>query len=140
MTTPSAEKSARTVGDRWTPALARRWTPVSSFFLENYHRLPLTKGGGLSSSEAMLLIHLIDYKWTEEAPWPSVAALAKRMDMTRRAVRMSIAKLEEKGLLRRVATPGRNRSNRYVLDGLFAQLEALLAQDNATRVRPGGAS
>jgi DNA-binding MarR family transcriptional regulator len=138
MTAPPAEKSARSVGDRWTPALAKRWTPVSSFFLENYHRLPLPKGGGLTSSEAMLLIHLIDYKWTDEAPWPSVAALAKRMDITRRAVRLSLAKLEEKGLLRRVAAPGRNRSNRYVLDGLFAQLEALLAQDNALRARPGG--
>jgi DNA-binding MarR family transcriptional regulator len=140
MTASPPEKSGRSVSERWTPALAKHWTPVSSFFLENYHRLPLTKGGGLTSSEAMLLIHLIDYKWTDEAPWPSVAALAKRMDITRRAVRLSLAKLEEKGLLRRVAAPGRNRSNRYVLDGLFAQLEALLAQDNAMRPRPAGGS
>ena len=120
------------VAARWTPALMKRWVPVSSYFLANYHRLPLgQQPTGLTSSEVLLLLHLLDYKWDEKAPWPSLAVLARRMGVTRRAARMTLAKLEEKGLLRRAMPTGAIRTSRYHIEGLFEQLEALQAGDEA---------
>ena len=130
MTGPPADQSR--VAARWTPALMKRWVPVSSYFLANYHRLPLHRQPtGLTSSEALLLLHLLDYKWDEKAPWPSLAVLARRMGVTRRAARMTLAKLEEKGLLRRAMPAGAIRTSRYHIEGLFEQLEALQAEDEA---------
>jgi hypothetical protein len=55
--------------ERWAPALRPDGhVQVSSYFLEHYHRLqpyPLTHG------EAMFVIHLMQHKWSAQAPFPS---------------------------------------------------------------------
>lgn len=118
-------KSKHRVAERWTPPLARQFCPVSSAFLRHYHRLrPAPGAPGLNSTEAILIIHLMDHKWGEAAPFPAVDTLAERMGVSGRAVRKAVARLEACGYVVRELIPG--RSNRYRLDGLFAALEELL--------------
>lgn len=119
-----AKKVQRQVKKRWTPKLVEDgWTPVSDFFLKNYHRLspPVT------NSEAMLIIHLMMHKWDESAPYPAFKTLAKRMGMSVTAARGHARSLEVKKLLvreKRVA-----KTNRFHLEPLFEALEKLRAKD-----------
>jgi len=74
-TTKKRDPSQFSVAKRWTPRLAKHWTPVSRAFLEHFASLkpPLT------AAEAMLVVQLISFKWDESNPFPSVATLAARM-------------------------------------------------------------
>lgn len=120
---------SRKIESRWTPQLAKRFCPVSSFFLSNYHRLkPHEAARGLNSTEALLIIHLMDYKWDDRAPFPTLTTISKRMGLTVRAVRSAVKNLEDLGYLKRE----RSRSggpNRYHLQGLFKALEELQSRD-----------
>src|SRR5438046_710072 len=63
----------RDVADRWTPLLILDgWTGVSNTFLKAYSHLdpPLTP------AEAMFIIHLLQHKWGEGAPFPSLSTIA----------------------------------------------------------------
>ena len=112
----------RDVGARWTPRLAEMgWTPISSYFLNNYHRLDIT------SNQAMVIVHLIAYKWDVSAPYPSLTTIAKKMGVTSTSVRSHVRALEKKQLVLRESKPG--STNRFHLDGLFSQLERLLEVD-----------
>jgi DNA-binding HxlR family transcriptional regulator len=118
---------------RWTKPLAERFCPVSSFYLHAYHRLRPHEGArGLNSSEALLIIHLIDFKWGEEAPWTTVPLLAKRMGLSPRQVRATLRSLEQLGYVQRAASMS-GGPNRYHLDGLFRALEKLMAEDAAAK-------
>lgn len=118
MTTQEKTKVDRSVKSRWTPKLAKRFCPVASVFLERYSEL------GLNSSDAMLVVHLFDYKWDERNPYPSVDALSKRMDLKPRTIRAQLKKLEDLNLVKRVRHTGRR--NQYDLTGLFENLERFL--------------
>lgn len=107
----------RKVAERWTSELSKSWTPVSDFFLKNYHRLKI------SHSEAMVIIHLISFKWDAKAPYPSLKTVAKLMGLTDSSVRSHVRKLEKRGFLHRVKNEG--YSNSYELEGLFDALESL---------------
>ena len=124
------DKPNYSVQARWTERLGKRFCPVSSVFLANYHRLrPHENARGLNSTEAMLVIQILDHKWTTKAPWPSVPTLAKRLGISTRAVRAALKSLEDGGWLRREY---RNHgTNLFHFDGLFAALEALMDADNA---------
>ncbi len=116
----------RDIAKRWTPTLVKDgWTPISDFFLRNYARLqpPLT------SLEAMLVVHLMTYKWDEAAPFPAFKTLAKRMGVSVTAVRARARHLEGKKYLRRIKRVG--GTNRFDLRPLFAALEKLQAQSQA---------
>lgn len=127
----AASRPAHAVDKRWTPALAKAFCPVSSYFLANYHRLkPNPAASGLSSAEAMLVIQLMDYKWDESAPFPSLSTLAKRMGLSTRYVRETVKRLEDLGYLKRVARAF-GGSNAIEFHGLFAALEKLQAEDAA---------
>lgn len=128
-TEPEREKK---VAKRWTPALGRQFCAVSSYFLANYHRLGNDGQRGLNSTEAMLVIQILDFKWDEKLPFPTVGLLAQRMAVSTRHVRETLKELEGRGFLQRV--PGaRGGANRYDLTGLFAALEALQTQDAEAR-------
>ena len=127
-------KSKGSPTERWTPKLGQRFCPVSSFFLENYHRLgthdEVKKEKGLSSTEAMLIIQIMDFKWTADRPFPAVGTLAIRMGLTKRTVRSTLQRLEEKRLIKREYRKNTGRSTTlYCFDGLFQSLEKLLEQD-----------
>ena len=121
---PKASTEERKVAKRWTAKLvADGFTPVSDYFLKNYHRLspPLT------SSEAMLVVHLVLHKWGEDAPYPAFKTLAKRMGITATSARNHARKLEQKSYLHREKRVG--TTNRFHLEPLFEALEKLRAAD-----------
>ena len=108
----------RQVSARWTQILVGGgWTPVSDFFLEHYSRLspPIT------NAEAMLILHLMTYKWDANPPFVGFSTLAKRMAMTATAVRMHARSLDKKGYLVRQKRIG--TTNKFDLTPLFRALE-----------------
>lgn len=112
----------RQVADRWTPVIAQKgWTPVSDYFLRNYHRLRV------SHTEAMVLIHLISFKWDAAAPFPALKTIGKRMGITIASVRTHLRNLEGKKLLHREMRVG--MTNLFDLQGLFTALERLMIED-----------
>jgi hypothetical protein len=120
---PTAKKKRvvqRDVAQRWTPALARAgWTPISDYFLDNFHRLtpPITHG------EAMLVVMLMRHKWDDAPPFPGFKSLSKRMGISITAARQLARRLETKGYLLREKQQG--ETNRFHLQPLFNALEAL---------------
>jgi len=112
------------VATRWTPTLAKAgWTPISDFFLDNYHRL------GIKHAEAMLIIHLMRHKWDASAPYPGFKSIARKMKISPEATRVHARSLEVKGFLRREKQVG--ETNRFHLQGLFTALEQLMAKDKS---------
>ena len=79
------------------------WVGVPDAFLRCYGKL---QPYGLTTAEAMFVLQLMAYKWTEEAPFPSYTTLAKRMGVTPKMVRRYAKALEEKGYMKRKARIG----------------------------------
>jgi DNA-binding MarR family transcriptional regulator len=129
MVTETAAVSANEIEKRWTPTLIRSkgFTPISTFFLDNYHRLEPT----LTSLEAMVVIHLIRHKWTDKHPYPSFTTLARRMGVTATATRNHARSLEKKRYLNRI--PIKGESNRFDLSPLFDALERLYLADEEAK-------
>jgi DNA-binding MarR family transcriptional regulator len=125
------QESARKYGaqQRWTQKLGRNFTPVSDFFLANYHRLrPHPNARGLNSGEAMLIVQLVSFKRDKRAPFPSQKLLAKRMGIEERMVREHIKNLAKQGYLQRERrTIG--GVNVYHLEPLFEALERMMDAD-----------
>lgn len=120
------------IARRTSERLAKRgFCPVPSYFLANYYRLPPPVAGqrGLTSTEALLIVHLLDFKWDEHHPFPSVEMLATRMGMSKRMIRRAMSHLEECKLVERIID--RRRANRYDLSGLFVALERLMDADSS---------
>lgn len=128
----SAPPRSRAVSARWSTAIVNRgWVPVANNFLDNYSAL------GISSREAMLVIHLISYKWGTDAPWPRYDVLAARMGVTSKQVQRLVRALEVKGFLRRERLAG--KANRYDLRPLFAAIEAHVEAAEEKAARPARA-
>jgi hypothetical protein len=109
---------SRDASNRWTPLLvAEGWTSVSNVFLRLYSKL----NPPLSYGEAMFVIHLVQYKWDESAPYPSLTTIADRMAVSAGTARSFARSLERKGYLRREEITG--KANKYHLDPLFKALE-----------------
>jgi hypothetical protein len=116
---PTEKKVQRDVAARWTQKLADGgWTPICDAFLDSYRRLtpPIT------NMEAILVVHLMRYKWDTSAPYPGFARLAGRMGLTMTAVRNHARSLEQKGYLQRKQRVG--STNKFDLTPLFRALEA----------------
>jgi hypothetical protein len=112
----------RDVAKRWTTALARAgWTPISDFFIDNFHRLnpPMTHG------EAMLVVLLMRHKWDDAPPFPGFKSISKRLGISITAARQLARRLEKKGFLIREKQKG--ATNRFHLQPLFRALEDLQA-------------
>ena len=124
--------NGRMVADRWTQNLAKAgWTPVSVFFLDNYHRLTPP----LKYSEAMFIIHIMRYKWDKAAPYPGFKGVAKKMGLSAEGARLLARNLEKKGYLYRQMRVG--QTNRFHFDNLFAALEKLMAADKMAAATNG---
>jgi hypothetical protein len=121
-----APKNRYGFDQRWHAALkADGFVQVSTFFLENYHRL----NQGLTHGEAMFVIHLMQHKWGEEAPFPSYATIARRMAVSEKAVQRMAASLQQKKLLYREFRVG--ATNRFDLGALITALIKLKRSDEA---------
>jgi len=120
MSTSEKRQRERNIQKQWTPKLATAFTAVSDAFLRHYRDLKLT------NTEAMLLIHLISYKWDDEAPFPSFDTLANRMGLTKEQVRAHALSLVRKKCLGRTIRPG--HSNLFHFEPLFEKLEKLVIE------------
>lgn len=94
--------------------------PISTFFLENYHRL---KPYDLTHGEAMFIVHLMQHKWGSDSPFPAYKTIAQRMHVSTKSARRSAASLEGKGYLKREFRVG--MTNRFDLKGLMDALVKL---------------
>jgi hypothetical protein len=131
-TSGSAETS--NLAKRWTPILNQKgWTPVSNYFLMNYHRL---KPYRLTHGEAMLVIHLMYFKRDEKPPYPGFPRLARYMGISAQAARNLARSLSRKGYLHRELRRG--ETNRFFLGPLFQALEKLLQEDEQRKAKGGG--
>jgi predicted transcriptional regulator len=103
--------------------LAAGFVPVARVFLRNFSRL------GLSASEALFLINLLDYKWGERPAFPSQRKLAADMQLSVFEVGSAIEALVEKGFLERVRVGESGEG--YEFAGLYRHLEELLKSGKA---------
>ncbi|WP_395854753.1 helix-turn-helix domain-containing protein [Cystobacter fuscus] len=121
-------EQSQSVAARWTDILAERgFTPIANVFMEKYSSLEITP------TEAMLICHLMSFKWTEDAPYPSVPRLAKLMRCSDRYVRKMCQNLESVGLIKRIGREG--TSNAFDLSGLFTKLEAIVIAEKLEAAR-----
>lgn len=112
----------RSVAKRWTSTIASGgWTPVSDFFLLNYHRL----NPEMTSAEAMFVIQLMHHKRDENPPYPGFKGLAKRMGVGVGTARAYARSLETKKYLRREKRV--QETNKFHLEPLFEAIEKLMA-------------
>ena len=114
------QQGTRSHGKRWTKKLMEDgYTPVSNFFLEQYHCLKPE----ITHGEAMFIIHLISHKWDDKMPYPGFKTLAKRMLIGHVQARNLARSLETKKFLRRHMRVA--QTNRFDLSPLFEKLETL---------------
>lgn len=117
---------------RWGSRLAVPFNPVSRYFLHNYHRLrPHPGARGLNSTEAMLVIQILDHKWDSRAPFPTISTLAKRMGVTARSIRSTLKRLEDLNYVHRDPSPF-GGPNKYRFEGLIDALHKLMDADVAS--------
>lgn len=125
---PRTQNTRFGVGRRWPQELVKEgWTPVVNRFLADYHTF------GITSAQAMLLIHIISHKWDDNMPFPSARTLAERMGVTEISIRNGVRLLEKKGLIRRFHQPG--KPNLYDLKPLFDRLMGI-GEGSADQVSP----
>ena len=106
---------------RWSPVLKKDGhVQVSVFFLDNYHRL---QPYGLTHGEAMFVVHLMQFKWGADAPFPAYGTLAQKMGVTVKTAARLAASLQQKQYIWREFRTG--ATNRFHLDKLIAALVAL---------------
>ena len=113
---------------RWSPALKKDGhVQVSTFFLNHYSKLkpyPLTHG------EAMFVIHLMQYKWGADAPFPAYKTIADRMCVSVKTAQRLAKSLQDKDYLYRQFRRG--ETNVFHLNKLIKALEALKASSAST--------
>jgi hypothetical protein len=90
---------------------------VPSLFLLSYAHL---KPHPLTAGEALFILHLMEHKWDQRAPYPSYKTIAKRMGVSDKMVRRHAQNLEAKHYLRRLPRVG--ETNQFDLTPLFDAL------------------
>ncbi len=124
----SSTESTKKTGTaaRWPAPFDKRFCPVSSYFLANIGRLKL------KPQEALLIIQILDHKWGERLPHPSIQRLANKMGLSERTVRTHLSNLNRRGLVVRKRRTGLNASgrvgiqtNQYDFEGLYREMEKL---------------
>lgn len=118
--TPAKAPPERGAANRWRheTLFDRGFVMTPTLFLRAYALLkpfPLTHG------EAMYVLHLMQYKWDDDKPFPSHSTIARQMGVSAKQVQRYAASLEVKKYLRREARIG--MSNRFDLVPLFNALE-----------------
>ena len=128
---PKASDQIRSFARRWAPELeADGHTQISIYFLENYHRL---KPYPLTHSEAMFVIHLMQYKWDERSPYPGYKTIAQRMGVATKSARRYAQSLQQKKCLHREVRIG--QTNLFDLAPLMKALVAHKAQASPKKPR-----
>ena len=98
----------------------KKFTKVDNEFLKKYSSL------GITPQEAMLVVHLLMFRWDDRNPYPSIQLLADMMGRSKSYVRKLTSSLEGKGFLDRVNRPHPmkgNDSNEYDLTPLIKVID-----------------
>lgn len=108
---------------KWGKVVARRFTLIPAILFERQKEL------GLDTVDFNILLQLLSFWWrAADLPWPSKQTLADRIGVDASTVRRHITRLEQKGLIERVARIDKSRgqqSNSYCLKPLVKQLRDL---------------
>jgi hypothetical protein len=123
---PAAAPRPRSYASRWKHAalLQGGYLVVPTAYLRHYAHL---KPYSLTSGEALFVLHLMEFKWDADAPFPGYKTLAARMGISDKMARRHAQNLETKGYLRRVMRTG--QTNRFDLTPLFDALEKVHSAD-----------
>ena len=125
----NVKQNKQTLAKKWAAELETDGhVQISTFFLENYHRLkpyPLTHG------EAMFVVHLMQHKCGQEAPYPGYKTIAKRMGVSDKTARRLAKSLEDKKYLVREVRHA--NTNRFHLTKLMSALVVLKKADTPTK-------
>ena len=131
---PAAEKvtSKHAFVKRWRhEALFRKgYVPVPVLFLHHYAGL---KPFPLTSGEALFVLHLMEFKWDVDNPFPGYKTLAKRMGITDKMARRHAQSLEQKHYLVREMRVG--QTNRFDLTLLFDALLAAIQKESKKQAK-----
>lgn len=116
--TDGKSKPKRTFIERWKhEALFKRgFVVVPTLFLQHYADLKPE----ITPGEAMFILHLMEFKWDANHPYPGYKTLARRMGRSEKAVQGHAQNLQIKGYLRRVLR--RAETNKFDLTPLFDAL------------------
>jgi hypothetical protein len=125
-------KSERSFVKRWKHRnlFGNGFLVVPSIFLQNYSQLkpyPLTTG------EALFVLHLMEFKWGSEAPFPGYKKLSSRMGVSDKMVRRYAQSLETKKYLQREKRVG--QTNQFDLTLLFDALSKVAEVDKKSKVK-----
>lgn len=125
-------ESARSFIKRWKHKnlFDRGFLVVPTLFLQHYAHLqphPLTPG------EALFVLHLMEFKWDANAPFPGYKTLAGRMGVSDKMARRYAQSLESKKYLRREMRVG--QTNKFDLTPLFDALSKAVEQKKKRRVK-----
>lgn len=104
-----------------------------TFFLRAYAHL---KPFCLTHGEAMFVIHVMQYKWDEQAPFPSYPTIARQMGVSAKSAQRYAASLEQKKFLKRESRTG--ATNRFDLTPLFDALKVFYVQQLVAKTAPRG--
>ena len=121
----------RSFANRWKheSLFEKGYVVVPTMFLRNYAQLkpyPLTGG------EALFVLHLMEFKWDVNAPFPAYKTLAARMGISDKMARRHAQSLEIKGYLKRRMRVG--QTNRFDLNPLFGAVLKAVKRDKKRRV------
>ncbi len=121
---PPGEKQ-RSFGARWKhlELFERGYVPVPLYFFEHYAQL---KPFCLTTGEAMFVLHLMQFKWDDSAPFPGYKRIAAQMGISHKMARAHAKSLETKGLLVREMRV--SQTNRFDLTPLFDALHKAAAK------------
>jgi hypothetical protein len=120
--------SQRSFAKRWNheELFERGFVAVPSVFLRHYAHL---KPHRLTMGEALFVLHLMEFKWDADAPFPGYGTLAQRMGISVKMARRHAQTLEAKKYLRREIRSG--KTNRFDLSPLFDALLIALQDEKA---------
>lgn len=114
-------KPKRSFVERWKHAalFEKGFVVAPTVFLQVYARLKPE----ITPGEAMFILHLMEFKWDADHPYPGYKTLARRMGRSEKAVQGYAQALQIKGYLHRRIRQG--ETNKFDLEPLF---DALLAK------------
>ena len=90
------------------------YVPLPVLFLHHYAEM---KPFPLTSGEALFVLHLMEFKWDEQNPFPGYKTLAKRMGVSPKMARRHAQSLQQKHYLNRELRVA--QTNRFDLNPLF---------------------
>ena len=134
---PDNIQSKRSFASRWKyeRLFERGYLVVPTLFLRHYSQL---KPYPLTSGETLFILHLMEFKWDSDAPFPAYKTLAARMGISDKMARRHAKSLQDKGYLKRRMRVG--QTNRFDLNPLFDTVLKAVQRDKKKRrtERKGG--